>query len=150
MGDFVKSSGDLARLRRESMRNNLAARKYQSNSVWPELSPFIDCMDETASSVRMGIKDALQGYFHDVRILLQNLHPILSKRARVVIVVGNSAYAKSIIPTDILTAKIGQEEGYHVQAVKVARNLHVSSQQRSNLSALENYMRESIVVLEKK
>jgi hypothetical protein len=149
MGDFVKSSHDLANLRRDSMRNNLAAKKFLSNSVWHELSPFIDCMDDTASSVRMGIKDALQGYFYDVRVLFRNLYPILTKRAQVVIVVGNSAYAKSIIPTDMLIAKIGTEEGFKVQAIKVARNLHVSSQQRLTLSTLERYMRESIVVLEK-
>jgi hypothetical protein len=149
MGDFVKSSNDLARLRHDSMRSNLAAQKYSSDSVWTELSPFINCMDETASSVRMGIKDALQGYFYDTRVLFQNLQPILSKRAKIAIVVGNSAYAKSIVPTDILIAKIGIEEGYKVQSIKVARNLHVSSQQRSTLNSLENYMRESVVVLEK-
>lgn len=149
MGDFVKSSSDLAKLRHDSMRSNLAAQKYSSDSVWTELSPFINCMDETASSVRMGIKDALQGYFYDTRVLFQNLQPILSKRAKIAIVVGNSAYAKSIVPTDILIAKIGIEEGYKVQSIKVARNLHVSSQQRSTLNSLENYMRESVVVLEK-
>lgn len=149
MGDFVKSSDDLARLRRDSMRNNLAAQKFSSDSTWSELSPFLDCMDETASSVRMGIKDALQGYFYDTRVLFKNLCPILSKRAKVVVVVGNSAYAKSIIPTDILIAKIGLEEGYNVKSIKVARNLHVSSQQRTTLNSLENYMRESVVVLEK-
>lgn len=149
MGDFVKSSNDLARLRHGSMRSNLAAQKYSSDSVWTELSPFINCMDETASSVRMGIKDTLQGYFYDTRVLFQNLRSILSKRAKIAIVVGNSAYAKSIVPTDILIAKIGMEEGYKVQSIKVARNLHVSSQQRSTLNSLENYMRESVVVLEK-
>jgi len=150
MGDFVSSSDEMAHLRRESMHNNLAARKFASDTVWPELAPFLDCMDETASSVRMGIKDALKGYFHDMHILLKNLKPIMTDRAKVVIVVGNSAYAKSIIPTDILIATIGKEEGYIVSAVKVARNLHVSSQQRSSLNHLERYMRESVVVLEKR
>lgn len=149
MGDFVMSSEDMAHLRRASMRNNLAAQKFASDTIWPELVTFLDYMDDTASSVRMGIKDALQGYFHDTRTLLKNLKPILTSRAKVVIVVGNSAYAKSIIPTDILVAKIGQEEGYIVKAIKVARNLHVSSQQRSTLNYLEQFMRESVVILEK-
>ena len=149
MGGFVTSSGEMAQLRRKSIRNNLAAQKYASDRVWPKLAPFLDSMDETASSVRMGIKDALQGYFYDIRMLLKNLKPVLIPRAKVAIVVGNSAYAKSIIPSDILIAKLGKEEGYTVRAVKVARKLHVSSQQRSTLKHLEGFMRESLVVLEK-
>lgn len=40
MGGFVKSQNDMALLRSKSMRNNLAARRGQHNSVWPLLSPF--------------------------------------------------------------------------------------------------------------
>ncbi len=98
----------------------------------------------------MGIKEALNGYFQDIRILLSNISDILSKRGRVVIVIGNSAYAKSIIPTDILIARIAQEEGYHVNSIDVARSLHVSSQQRRNLKKLETYMRESMIILRKR
>ncbi|BBC26604.1 SAM-dependent methyltransferase [Pseudanabaena sp. ABRG5-3] len=148
MGDFVTSSNDMANLRQNSMRNNLTAKKFISDSVWHELEPFLNVMDDTASSVRMGIKNTLQGYFHDTRILLKNLKSTLIPNAKVVIVVGNSAYAKSIIPTDLLVAKIGQEEGYTVREIKIARNLHVSSQQRIALNYLDSYMRESVVILE--
>jgi hypothetical protein len=139
----------MADLRRDSMQSNLTVRKTSSESDWPELAPFLNCMEESASSVRMGIKNTLQGYFHDTRTLLKSLKPVVTKKAKVVVVVGNSAYANSIIPTDVLVAKIGAEEGYRVKAIQVARNLHVSSQQRANLSHLEHYMRESVVVLEK-
>ncbi|MFA5073812.1 MAG: SAM-dependent methyltransferase [Nitrospirota bacterium] len=149
LGGFVTNSKEMAALRNNSMRNNLSARKYLSEFTWPHLSPFLDNMDDSASSVRMGIKTALQGYFHDTRTLLANLKQVLAKRGKIVIVVGNSAYAKSIIPTDVLVARVGQEEGYNVKAIKVARNLHVSSQQRQELSHLSSYMRESVVILEK-
>lgn len=149
MGGFVAKAEDMARLRKNSMRNNLAASRVSHASDWPELSPFLNCMDETASSVRMGIKGALVGYFHDMRVLLQNLQPLLTDRAQVVIVVGNSAYARTIIPTDALVAKIGREEGYTVKAVKVARHLHVSSQQRAALQHADRFMRESVVILER-
>ena len=65
-----------------------------------------------------------------------------------VIVVGNSSYASSIIPTDALVARIGEEEGYRVESLSVARHLHVSSQQRSKLSGLSGFMRETVVTLE--
>jgi hypothetical protein len=97
----------------------------------------------------MGIKQALQGYFHDMRGLLRNLRSVLTTRGQVVIVVGNSAYAQSIIPTDALIAHLSREEMYTVKSIRVARNLHVSSQQRSTLNHLEHFMRESVVILEK-
>lgn len=111
---------------------------------------FLDAMDESASSVRMGIKSALQGYFEDTRVLLQNLKSILVKHGKIVIVVGNSAYAKSIVPTDLLVSRIGLEEGYKLDSIHVARHLHVSSQQRNGLRRLADYMRESVVILEKR
>ena len=149
MGGFVKTREDMLRLRSGSVRNNLAAPRFKPVDEWPPLMPFLNTMDPEASSVRMGIKCALQGYFYDFRTLLRNLQAVTAKRCRIVIVVGNSAYAGSIIPTDILVAHLGQEEGYRVRTVHIARHLHVSSQQRSRLGHLEEYMRESAVVLEK-
>jgi len=146
MGGFVKQGGDMALLRAKSMRSNLAAPRH-SVAQWPKLSPFVDAMDEDASSVRMGIKNALAGYFDDMRILLNNLTKCLTRTGSVVIVVGNSAYAKSIIPTDLLICEIAIEEGYRVQAMSIARPLHVSSQQRNQLRHLQAFMRESVIVL---
>lgn len=149
MGGFVKNQVDMADLRGKSVRNNLAAARFKSEQEWKLLKPFLIAMDLTASSVRMGIKQALEGYFYDMRRLLYTLRRVLTKRGKVVIVVGNSAYAKSIIPTDTLIARLGEEEQFHVNRIHVARKLHVSSQQRGALSHLEEYMRESVVVLEK-
>ncbi|MBI4333022.1 MAG: hypothetical protein HY673_17280 [Chloroflexi bacterium] len=148
MGRFVTAPDQMAALRSKSMRNNLAAKKFGPGNKWQTLLPFLDAMDCDASSVRMGIKNALQGYFADTRTLLANLKPFLKHGAKVVIVMGNSAYARSIIPSDVLVARIGIEEGYNVDQVKIARKLHVSSQQRASLRNLSNYMRESVVVLE--
>jgi site-specific DNA-methyltransferase (adenine-specific) len=150
MGGFVKASEQMAGLRRSSMRSNLAAERFVADdSNWSPLAPFLSAMDDSASSVRMGIKSALKGYFHDMRVLLDSLRPVVARKGKVVIVVGNSAYAKSIVPTDLLVAALGRECGYVVNSVNVARPLHVSSQQRASLKAFEGYMRESVVVLEK-
>lgn len=148
MGGFVKSTADMAALRAKSMRNNLSAPRVDV-AEWSKLSPFLDAMDEEASSVRMGIKKALAGYFDDMRNLLNNIKENLTRNGKVVIVVGNSAYAKSIIPTDLLICEVAIEEGYRVQAMDIARPLHVSSQQRSGLKQMESFMRESVIVLRK-
>lgn len=147
MGDFVTQPRDMQALRLLSVRNNLAADRSSLSADWPALDPFLDEMDPEASSVHMGIKAALRGYFTDMRLLMCHLRTSISSGGQVVIVVGNSAYAKSIIPTDALIARIAQEEGYSVEGVNVARHLHVSSQQRSHLTALAEFMRESVIVL---
>ena len=148
MGGFVRSSDELRALRSSSIRSNLSAGRRLPTDEWILLRPFLDAMDVSASSVRMGIKRALAGYFTDLRCLLRNLKRVLVQHGQVVIVVGNSAYAKSIVPTDVLTARLAEEEGYRVESVRVARHLHVSSQQRSHLESLASFMRESVVVLE--
>ena len=148
MGEFVKSRESLLQLRHASMRNNLGASRGAACPPWTPLTPFLEAMDPSASSVRMGIQATLRGYFEDTRMLLRNLRSVVARDGRVVIVVGNSAYAGSIVPTDALVAKIGEEEGYRVKQVEVARHLHVSSQQRPKLGALTRFMRERVVVLE--
>ena len=65
------------------------------------------------------------------------------------IVVGNSAYSGVIIPTDILIAEIAKEIGFKVKSIFVTRHLTTSSQQKQELEYLKNYLRESIVLLEK-
>lgn len=147
LGDFVKSSADMRQLRSGSMRSNLSAKAEDDASNWGPLHPFLAAMDPESSSVRMGIKETLQGYFADVRTLLRNIRPVLARKSEVVIVVGNSAYAKSIVPTDLLTASVAREEGFKVKSIAVARPLHVSSQQRKSLEHLQQFMRESVIVL---
>jgi hypothetical protein len=149
MGGFVQSSEDMGQLRSQSMRSNLTARKFSSDNHWAPLQPFLEEMDSSASSVRMGIKSTLEGYFYDTRVLLRNLRPQLATQGKVVIVVGNSAYASSIIPTDVLIARLAAEEGYKAKSISVARRLHVSSQQRKSLEHCSDMMRESVVILEK-
>jgi hypothetical protein len=148
LGGFVQSSEDMAALRRRSMRSNLAAHLPET-AEWEPLCPFLNGMDGDASSVRMGIKDAMKGYFADMRNLLRSLKRLLARRGRVVIVVGNSAYAKSIIPTDLLIGQLGREEGFEVEGIYIARPLHVSSQQRLGLRHVEKFMRESVIYLKR-
>lgn len=146
MGNFVTSAGEMRALRNRSMRNNLtvqvgAVRKRD------DLESFLELMDENASSVRMGIRETLRGYFDDVARLAANLRTVLSPNGKVLCVVGNSAYAGVLVPTDLLCARIFLEAGFSVEAVEVARHLHVSSQQRKKMAGkLEPYMRESIII----
>jgi site-specific DNA-methyltransferase (adenine-specific) len=63
-------------------------------------------------------------------------------------VVGNSAFAGVIVPTDVLTAMVGISMGFTRAKIIETRHLTVAPQQRNILKGFEHYMRESIVVFE--
>jgi site-specific DNA-methyltransferase (adenine-specific) len=146
MGGFVRTSDDLRRLRQRSVRNNLTVSDGEFAKT-PDLESILRLMDETASSVRMGIRNTLRGYFDDIRQLAANLYELIRKRGTLACVIGNSAYAGVLIPTDLLSAAIFRDAGFHVKEIRVARHLHVSSQQRLTMDAtLHRYMRESVII----
>ena len=145
MGNFVTHSEQMQILRNRSMRNNLTVKTGEPHEK-EYLESFLSLMNEQASSVRMGIRETLRGYFQDIEVLAKNLHAILRPGGRVLCVVGNSAYAGVLVPTDLLFGVIFQEAGFHVKSIEIARPLHVSSQQRRRMvDGLEPFMRESVV-----
>lgn len=145
MGNFVSTPEQMRALRKRSMRNNLTVQTGEVRER-EDLEGFLDLMDENASSVQMGMRETLRGYFDDVALLASNLRAVLKPGGRVLCVIGNSAYAGVLIPTDLLCGVIFREAGFTVESIEVARHLHVSSQQRSKMVArLEPYMRESVI-----
>ena len=79
-------------------------------------------------------------------LLAKNLSDVIEPRGKVLCVVGNSAYAGVLLPTDLLCSLIFKEEGFFIESIEIARHLHVSSQQRKKMIAgLAPYMRESVI-----
>ena len=95
------------------------------------------------------IPSVVRGYFDDMNTLLTKLYNQTSKGGFVGVVIGNSAYSGVIIPSDVLVADIAKGIGFKVKSIFVTRHLTTSSQQKQKLEVLKNYLRESIVLLEK-
>lgn len=146
-GNFVNSYADLNALRKASLRSHLNADFKRPSDNLPELEDLISLMDRSASSWRMGVPDLMRGYFHDMGIVLRQCREVLPD-GRCHVVVGNSAFAGVIIPTDVLTAMAGINAGFKNAKIIETRHLTVAPQQRNILKGFEQYMRESIVVLE--
>lgn len=147
-GGLVDSYAELSKLRKASLRSHLGADYAKPPAVWEPVDQFIEEMDRNASSWRMGVPDLLRGYFDDMRQVLAACRQVLARGGRCHVVVGNSAFAGVIIPTDVLTAKLGREVGFRSANILRTRHLTVSPQQRSALQGLSSYMRESVVVFE--
>lgn len=145
-GDFVSSYGDLQTLRKDSLRSHLGADMKRPSFEFQELEAIISTMDTGASSWRMGVPNLLRGYFSDIVQVLSQCREKL-KGGACYVVVGNSAFAGAIVPSDTLTALAGQKAGFTKSEIWTTRPLTVAPQQRSMLAGLEQFMRESIVVL---
>jgi site-specific DNA-methyltransferase (adenine-specific) len=145
-GGFVDSYQANNHLRKVSLRSHLGADLNRSFEPVESLESLIDLMDREASSWRMGVPDLLRGYFDDMRLTLRHCRKLLGE-GPCLIVVGNSAFAGVIIPTDVLLATIGLDCGFKKAEILVTRHLTVAPQQRSRLARLEEHMRESVVVL---
>lgn len=145
-GGFVDSYDANNQLRKVSLRSHLGADLNRPHQPIEHLEKLISYMDKDASSWRMGVPDLLRGYFDDMRVTLTHCRKLLGN-GKCFIVVGNSAFAGVIIPTDVLIALLGLESGFQNAELLVTRHLTVAPQQRNQLMGLQDNMRESVVVL---
>ncbi|MBI4846089.1 MAG: hypothetical protein HY810_06440 [Candidatus Omnitrophica bacterium] len=149
LGDFVSAKEEFRLLRNAGFRSNTNSLNHKSiiNSN-KYLEDLISLFDH-AKLWNNRIPNVVRGYFDDMYRFLTKLYQQTVKNGYVGIVVGNSAYSGIIIPVDILIVDIAKEIGFKVKNIFVTRHLTTSSQQKQKLEYLKNYLRESIVLLEK-
>ncbi|MBW8001100.1 MAG: site-specific DNA-methyltransferase [Planctomycetes bacterium] len=149
LGDFIKDKEDFRKLRNTGFRSNTNSLNYKpivyKNKNLESLISLID----TERLWSKKIPSVIRGYFDDTNTLLNKLYDQTVHGGHVGIVVGNSAYSGVIIPTDTLIVEIAQQIGFKVKNIFVTRHLTTSSQQKKKLSSLKNYLRESVIIIEK-
>ena len=146
-GGFVHSYRDMSLLRKRSLRSHLGADLTRPATEIKAVEELIHQMDRNSSSWRMGVVSALRGYFDDMYNVLVHCRSLLTEGGRCYVVAGNSAFAGVIFPTDSLIAHLGLKAGFCSAQLMQARHLTVAPQQRNVLRGLEQYMRETVVVL---
>ncbi len=151
MSGLVSSYGDIREISHRALRSHVEMKIEvpQYDTLLPrELHALVDSIDRTRLW-NAKIPETVLAYFIDMRELLRGVFESLEPGGECHIVVGNSAYAGVIIPTDVLLAKISEDLGFSTERVIVARHLTTSSQQRRALRDKLGFLRESIVVLKK-
>jgi hypothetical protein len=151
VGEFVDSYLDLRQKRRAGLSSNLNANidipvhKIYHNET---LSSILAYLQEQPLWDKK-IPKMLSTYFSQMHFLLEKIYEKTIKGGHCVIVVGNSAYGQIALPTDIILGEIGNEIGFNVEEIIEARKNETSSQQHSKLGEHIDFVRESIVVLQK-
>jgi len=149
LGDFISNKEEFRKLRNTGFRSNTNSLNHKpikyTNVYLEKLISMFDCTKIWNNR----IPNLIRGYFDDMHTLLTKLSQQTIKKGFVGIVVGNSAYSGIIIPTDMLIADIAKEMGFKIKGVFVSRHLTTSSQQKQGLEYVRNYLRESIVLLQR-
>lgn len=149
VGDFVSDREEFRRLRNSGFRSNTNSLNHKPIIFKSGYLENLISLFESDKLWNNNIPNVVRGYFDDMHTLLNKLYQQTTKKGFVGIVVGNSAYSGVIIPTDILIAELAEKIGFKVNSIFVTRHLTTSSQQKQALQSLKNYLRESIVLLEK-
>jgi DNA modification methylase len=149
LGDFVNNKEDFKTLRNTGFRSNTNSLNHKPIIYQNESLEKLIALFESDKLWNVRIPNVVRGYFDDMHTLLNKLYQQTQKGGSVGIVVGNSAYSGVIIPTDSIISEIAQQIGFKVKNVFVTRHLTTSSQQKQELETLKDYLRESIILLEK-
>jgi len=145
MSGILKSYEEFRERRKKIIRSNLMTSALDDSIVSiPELEYFINLMNpKSATEKRIVIM--LRNYFADMYKLYESSYEKLNIGGKMVLVIGNSAYMNTLVPVDLLLATIASKIGFKEIRINVARTLTTSSQQRLNLNAHVDFLRESIL-----
>jgi len=160
MGEYCSSRNDIYEMSKKAIRSFRLVSKDDSNGLLPLLDTLSNKIraaiirKESITGKRDGrtriMADVVKYYFSDMRKGIAAISKILDKGAKCYIVVDQSAYAGVIVPTDLLLAKIAESERMRVVKIIKCRKANTSGQQLKMFPYLKKYLRESILVLEKK
>jgi len=151
LGNFVNSYDDMRDKRKKALTSNLNAnlkKEFDSEHRSNLLNEILECLKQKELWDKR-LPKMLDTYFHDMFILLNLLYNKTKWGGYCIIVVGNSSYGNIAIPTDIILGEIGQKVGFKVKQIIVGRTNETSSQQHTKIGKFKEYIRESLVILQK-
>jgi SAM-dependent methyltransferase len=147
--DFISNNDDLKKIRYETLRSHVEARKRfdaPEYSEPKELTSLIRKVEANGLN-NTQVPDMIRGYFEDMYLVLQQMRERLNPNGHAAIVVSNVRFSGISVPVDTLLAKIGFATGFKSAKIWTARNRGNSPQQMRDHSRKPS--RESIVVLTK-
>lgn len=151
-GNFVSQYSDLKILRNKSIRSHLNGNfKDEISNI--KTTEFLDNIILEIENKKLWDKKIpimLRLYFTDMFKILDQSYSVLENKGFCAIVIGNSSYGGTIIPTDLILSEYAAKIGFTVERIEIGRYLITSSQQYHLTIENKKYLRESIICLTKK
>jgi DNA modification methylase len=150
---FLKYISSYDRFREMSgitVRSHTSFDNTQIDWVHPVVEDICCFLEESDKLWNKKIPAMIKGYFDDMYAALGQMKLFLRKNGTVILLVANSSYVETPIPTDLLLAEAAVNQGFRVQSIKKVRGLTTSGQQWKIMEQKSrNLLRESLVILKK-
>ena len=150
-GEFIKSYQELKILRKKALTSNLNANLNQlvkTDKISNHLNITIKLLQKE-ELWNKNIPKMICLYFQEMKEFLDLLFRKLKKGGMIGIVIGNSSYAGIPILSDLILCEIASSLGFKINEVIITRNNETSSQQYKKLGAMVQYVRESVLLIQK-
>lgn len=148
LGGFISDAEQLYNLRFRTIRSHIRMKGTNPSyrSFGPIYERILQDINEKKSLLwHSKIPLMIEAYFEDMEIILKSLLQKAEQQAQLWLIVGNSAYANTVIPTDLILAEIGTKAGWYLKEIGVLRNLH---KRGSKYSPDVESLRESVVIFQ--
>lgn len=157
LGGFASDIKDISKYRKNAVRSFIgregANNSHQYiNNLADEIFDRIPLKEEVTGkkdSRTRKVPAMIQGYFEDMREVLNQCYKLLDTGNEVYIVVDQSAYLGVVIPTDLILAYLAEEQNFLVVDIIDCRSARTSAQQLKKYPYLKGILRESIIILKK-
>jgi len=144
--DFVKSNDELKKIRYDTLRSHVEARKkYDANGYTPPeiLVKLINQVKKNGVNNPQVI-EMLKGYFEDMYLVLGEMQKHLKDHGKIALVVSNVRFSGINILVDEILSEIGKQVKLKPKGIWLARYRGNSSQQMKTFR--RNPSRESVVI----
>lgn len=147
--DFVSNNEDLKKIRYETLRSHVEARKKYETNDYVKSNRLIRLIEKVKKN---GVNNPqvigmLEGYFEDMYLAIKQMSDRLDDNGKTALVISNVRFAGINIPVDKILSEMGEQVGLKPKAIWLARYRGNSSQQMKEYD--RNPSRESIVIWEK-
>ena len=144
--NFVKDNEQLKKLRYDTLRSHVEAKKkYDSNGYMQptKLTSIIKKIEKNGTNNGQ-VTAMISGYFEDMYLCLMEMKKVLKPKGMIAIVVSNVRFSGINIPVDKLLSTLGEDVGFKLKEIRVARLRGNSSQQMRDYK--KRVSRESIII----
>lgn len=154
-GGYANGMKGLNKLRQKAVRSFIGAASQNICDTYVDLIaqeiedaiPLKEMETGKRDSRTRKVPNMIRGYFADMHEIIRQCSLTLTSGKKTYIVVDQSAYCGKIVPTDLLLAYFGEQEGFTVGRIIECRKARTSTQQLNKYPYLKTTLRESIVEL---
>lgn len=146
---YITSYDNFRTMSESTIRSHLSFSDTRTCWVHPVIEDICSFLEQNRNLWDKKIPAMIRGYFDDMYSSLKQMRLFLRQNGKVILLVANSSYAETPIPTDLLLAEAAKELGFSVQSIRKLRRLTTSGQQWTLMgSEGKKLLRESVVTLE--